>query len=398
MRRILIPALCGCLCAGIPLTQAHACTEPGEIDVPASIAAAMAVVADNPDDTEARFALARACAQAGRYNGAIEHYDSLLARDAGNADWLLGEAQVLVWQQRPRDALPLLERARAVAPTYEDVWLLYASALELMDEYARADALLAEAERAFPQSAWPAERRRTLRELQLLRWGTRMSLSASHDELTDDRPAWRALTLNFDKPLDERRRLLGGINVEERFDQRDEQVAIGYVQRLSGAWSWGLAGEFARDAQILPEWSIAAEAGRVLSGNRSAGLRVRHASYESVDVDSLSATLEQYAGSIRAAFTLTASRPSGVNAELGYSLRIAHDYGTVSNVALAVGYGDEAETVAPGVVRVTRNTYVALYGVHWRNAGWGVSWEAGWYEQGDLYRRVRLRLGLEHRF
>ena len=398
MPRILIPALCGCLCAGIPLKQASACTEPGEIDVPASIEAAMAAVAGNPNDTDARYSLALACVQAGRYDGALEHYDWLLARDADNADWLLGKAQVLMRQQRPRDALPLLEHARAVAPAYEDVWRLQASALEVLEEYSRTDALLAEAARAFPQSVWPAERRRTLRELQLLRSGTHVSLGASYEELTDDRPAWRAVTLNFDKPLDGRHRLLGGINVEERFEQRDEQVSIGYVQRLSDVWSWGLAGELARDAQILPEWSAAAEAGCALPGNRSGGLRVRHASYTSVDVDSLSATLEQYAEFVRVAYTLTASRPSGLNAELGHALRIAHDYGTVSNVTLAVGVGDEAETVAPGVVTVTRNTFIVLYGVHWRNAAWGVSWEAGWHEQGDLYRRVRLRLGLEHRF
>jgi len=378
--------------------QARACTEPGELDVPAGIESAMAVLAGNPNDTDARYSLARACAHAGRYDGALEHYDLLLARDVDNVDWLLGKAQVLMWQQRPRDAIPLLEHARAVAPAYQDVWLLEVSALETLEEYARTDALLVEAEQAFPQSAWPADRRRTLRELQLLRSGTHVSFGASYEELTDDRPAWRAATLNFDKPLDGRRRLLAGLNIEERFDQRDEQVSSGYVQRLSNVWSWGAAGEFAPDAQILPEWAVAVEAGRALSGNRSAGLRVRHASYASVDVDSVAATFEQYAGSFRIAYTLTASRPSGLDAEFSHSLRIAHDYGTVSGVALAVGYGDEAETVAPGEVSVTHNTYVALYGVHWRNAGWGVSWEAGWYEQGDLYRRVRLRLGLEHRF
>jgi YaiO family outer membrane protein len=47
---------------------------------------------------------------------------------------------------------------------------------------------------------------------------------------------------------------------------------------------------------------------------------------------------------------------------------------------------------------VTRDKSVSINGVHWRNAAWGLSWEAGWYEQGDLYERVRIGLGLEHRF
>jgi YaiO family outer membrane protein len=79
-------------------------------------------------------------------------------------------------------------------------------------------------------------------------------------------------------------------------------------------------------------------------------------------------------------------------------VRVAHDYGDGSHVTLGLGYGEEAETIAPGVVQVTRNKSVSVNGVHWRSPAWGLSWEAGWYEQGDLYDRVRVRLGLEHRF
>ncbi len=49
-----------------------------------------------------------------------------------------------------------------------------------------------------------------------------------------------------------------------------------------------------------------------------------------------------------------------------------------------------------GNLRVTQG--VSVNGVHWRTPAWGFAWEAGWYEQGDLYDRVRVRLGLEHRF
>ena len=79
-------------------------------------------------------------------------------------------------------------------------------------------------------------------------------------------------------------------------------------------------------------------------------------------------------------------------------MRIGHDYGRESRVALVFGFGDEAETVAPGVVQVTDTRSISLSGLHWTSMAWGISWEAGWYEQGDLYDRVRVRLGLEHRF
>jgi YaiO family outer membrane protein len=47
---------------------------------------------------------------------------------------------------------------------------------------------------------------------------------------------------------------------------------------------------------------------------------------------------------------------------------------------------------------VTDTKSVSLAGLHWTGAAWGVAWEAGWYEQGDLYDRFRIRVGLEHRF
>ncbi len=135
-----------------------------------------------------------------------------------------------------------------------------------------------------------------------------------------------------------------------------------------------------------------------MPGDRSLGLRARHSSYATTDVDSLAATIEQYAAQFRIAYTLTAARPTGVQTSFGHSLRLSHDYGDASYVTLGLGFGEEAEAVAPGVVQVTQVRSIGVNGVHWRNTRWGFSWEAGWYEQGDLYNRLRISLGLEHRF
>lgn len=387
MRRLLIQMLAACLWAGVAVGQAHGCAE-----------ATQAAVTANPDDTDARYVLARSCAQAGHQDQALAHYDILLARDADNSDWLLGKGQALVALQRPAEALPFLERGRSVAPLYEDIWRTNATALEMLDEYERGDALLAEAERAFPQSDWPAAKRAALDTMRLLRRGTRISFAASYEDLSDGREPWRAVTVGVDKPLDDRRRIIGGLHVEERFQTSDTQLLFGFVDRVSHDWSYSVSGDLSPDAEVLPEWSLVAELGRTLPGNRSLGLRVRHSSYTTVDVDSLAATIEQYAEQFRIAYTLTGAQPSGLGTSFSHSIRIAHDYGMTSHATLALDFGEEAETVAPGVVRVTQNRSISVNGVHWRSAAWGLSWEAGWYEQGDLYDRLRISLGLEHRF
>ncbi len=71
---------------------------------------------------------------------------------------------------------------------------------------------------------------------------------------------------------------------------------------------------------------------------------------------------------------------------------------TILYPARRVEFGEEAETVVPGVVQVTDTRSVSLSGLHWTSTAWGFAWEAGWYEQGDLYDRLRIRVGLEHRF
>jgi len=387
MSGLSLPILIACLCLAAAWSPAEACDE-----------AKQAAVAANPGDDDARDALARSCARAGQHEEALKHYDILLARDPDNSDWLLGKAQSLIALDRPAEALPFLEHGRSVAPAYEDLWRANATALELLGDYEKSDAFLAAAQSAFPQASWPAAKRAALSEEHLLNRGTRLSLAASHEELSGGRDPWRALTFNMEKPLDDRRRVLAGLHAEERFQARDGQLTAGYVDKLSDDWSFSVSGDIAPDAEVLPEWSLIGEVGRTLPGDRSLGLRARHSSYATTDVDSLAATIEQYAAQFRFAYTLTAARPTGVPTSFGHSLRVAHDYGDASHVTLALGFGEEAEAVAPGVVQVTQVRSIGINGVHWRNTSWGFSWEAGWYEQGDLYNRLRISFGLEHRF
>lgn len=360
--------------------------------------ALQAIIAEQPERSDDRDALARSCARAGRFEEALAQYDTLVSLDADNVDWLLGKSSALMALQRPREALPLLERGREIAPKYEDVWRANVTALEAAGQPERARVLAREAELAFPLAAWPRDKQAAITRMLLLEEGTRLSVAFSYEDLSGGRPSWRAATIGIERPLDRRRRLLAGLHVEERFDTQDEQFSLGLVDRIGGNWSWGVNADAAAGADILPEWSLTGEIGRMIGGNRSIGLRARHAEYETVDVDSVAGTIEQYAEWFRIAYTLNAARPTGLDWSLGHVLRVAHDYDYGSHVTLALGFGKEAETIAPSVVQVTDVRSVSLNGVHWRSAAWGLAWEAGWHEQGDLYNRVRIRIGLEHRF
>ena len=279
------------------------------------------------------------------------------------------------------------------------MWRANANVLERLDEFDAADALLTQAAAQFPQSTWPRERQAALRERRLLERGMRLSADLSYEELSGDRPAWKGASLGVNRPLGEHRQAFAGLHLEERFDTRDEQALFGYAARLGDDWSYGISGDFAPDAEILPEWSVAADAGRALPDAWGVGFRLRHASYQAVDVDTVSASLDKYVDAYSVGYSLNAAKTSGIDdPSFGHLLRVAREYGTGSRAALVVGFGEEAETVAPGVVQVTDTKSIAITGLHWTSTAWGFTWEAGWYEQGDLYDRFRIRLGLEHRF
>ena len=360
--------------------------------------ALQAVIAEHPERSDDRDALARSCARAGRFDEALGHYDLLLAVDGNNPDWLLGKSQALSALGRAPEGLPLLERGRAIAPAYEDIWHANVNAFEAAGEPERARALAREAEQAFPQAAWPRDKQAAITRMLLLEEGTRLSVALSHENLSGGRPSWQGATIDIEQPLEDSLRLLAGLHLEERFDTQDEQFSLGLVDRIGKNWSWGINADAAANAEILPEWSLTAEVGRMIGRDSSIGLRARHAEYQTVKVDTLAATLEQYAERFRVAYTLTGSRPTDIDWSFGHTLRVAHDYEYGSHVTLALGYGEEAETIAPGVVQVTDVRSIAVLGVHWRTAAWGLAWEAGWHEQGDLYDRIRIRLGLERRF
>jgi len=82
-----------------------------------------------PANLEYLIWVARLSGWLGDYRQALESYDQVLARAPTNADALIGEAYVLMWQRRLAAAHTILQRARAVAPDDSDVieaWQAYA--------------------------------------------------------------------------------------------------------------------------------------------------------------------------------------------------------------------------------------------------------------------------------
>ena len=125
-----------------------------------------------------------------------------------------------------------------------------------------------------------------------------------------------------------------GLHLEERFDTRDEQVLFGYAARLGDDWSYGVSGDFAPDAEILPEWSVAAEAGRACrTTGASASACATRATRPSTSTRSR-LSLDKYVDAYSVGYSLNAAKTSGIDdPSFGHLLRVARDYGTGSRAA-----------------------------------------------------------------
>jgi YaiO family outer membrane protein len=80
-------------------------------------------------------------------------------------------------------------------------------------------------------------------------------------------------------------------------------------------------------------------------------------------------------------------------------VQLSRYYGERSYFGISVSGGREVENVGPPLgITSTRIRAVGFVGRHWITPDWALSYELGAHEQGSLYQRRGLRLGLRRSF
>lgn len=327
-------------------------------------------LAEYPGDLEARFLYARMLAWDQQWAASLEQFDRLLSNNADDVDYLFGRAQVLVWSGNPRDALPLLERARALAPDYEAVWQLEAQAMLALNEPARrTDGTSSHIEGGF-----------------------------SLENLSNDLPDWTSLYLHAGHQLGERRSIWGQLRQTERFEETDQELATGLYWPVGRDWTATATASLAPDAVVLPEWTFAARLQRPLIRGYGMQVGVQHSEYASASVRMMTLTGDYYRGNYYAGWTVYLSKLEQADVTFANQWRVDRYYGERSRVGVLVALGEETESVGNGIFTTDDTLSLVLTGIHWLNPDWGVSWDLIYHEQGDAYRRGGFRVGLRRQF
>lgn len=113
----------------------------------------------------------------------------------------------------------------------------------------------------------------------------------------------------------------------------------------------------------------------------------------------LSLQAERQWGHFRGAYTLYAGSPETSLFSAAHRFQLIYQFSDRSNFGLAYSSGREVDNAVP-----FRNAYPigvenwSIGGRHWLSPSWALTYDAVREEQGSLYRRQGLRLGVRHSF
>jgi len=351
----------------------------------------------DPVDLELRFAYARVLGWDGQYANAMRQYEILLAADPNNADFLLGKAQVLVWSQRPEAALPLLARARTLAPDYLAVWQLEDRALiSAQGEHHRTRhrQLIEMARERFPDQQW-RDWPDTIREV---RTGLQLEAGIGWYDLGTGRDDWHLLYADVSHALGHERTLFARVSRWERFGLTDTELLAGIALPLDDRWSASLQGSLAPAAEVLPRRTLQLDARREFGRGIAASATIRQAGYDNDTLRSYALGLERYHGHWYAAWRVSAGRLGDADTTWSQQLRLDRYYGDGHRAGLIVAAGRETESLGDGRFITSGVRTAVLQGRHWIDPAWAISWEITLQRQVGAYTRRGLSVGLRHQF
>lgn len=356
----------------------------------------------NPANWDAHFRLAKVLSWQKKFTQAQLEYQALLAREANNADYLLGLAQVGVWRGDAQAALPLIETAKSLAPGDPDIWRLHIQALAAVNDpasFRQAFNVQQQAARRFPELDWDITRDPyQTTAARTPSFGpvhtNQIELGGSYEHLDKDKGFWRTEYLSFEHRFAPRKLVYASFLQTERFGFNDEQFLLGGYYPLSNRLTVNLEGNVSPSPQVLATNSIMVS----LQGDLGQGWFLtggfRHSEYGTGPLQQGFATVENYFADFRAAYTVKVT-DSFNKTQFGHRFDFSYYYQDTSFITLTYNMGAETGGFQ-GVVYDTQ--FFGLHGRHWFNQDWAITWELGYIEQGDAYTRQGVGLGIRRAF
>jgi YaiO family outer membrane protein len=221
----------------------------------------------------------------------------------------------------------------------------------------------------------------------------------SRETLSNNLPDWTSSYLLASHRFADWHVLYGGLRETRRFGLDDSELHAGLYYPLAGTWTAQVEGSLSPTHEVLPRHSIYGQLQKNLPGGWGIGLGLRHNEYTLSGSNVVSVLAERYWGNFRGAYTLYSGRPEGASSGSSHRLQLSYFYADRSSVGVSYTNGREVENIGPprGVLASDVRNWT-LSGQHWLTPAWALTYDLVNHEQGSLYRRQGLRLGIRHSF
>ena len=230
-------------------------------------------------------------------------------------------------------------------------------------------------------------------------WALEMEAGLTKENLDHGKPDWKSIYLEAAHDLAKRQTLYGAVRETERFNFRDTEFNAGYYHPFSEHFTGQVEASHSPEHNVLPENALFAAAYWELSKGWVASGGARYNQYTDNDSRVLNGGIERYFGSYRVFYAIYNGKPQGASSASAQRFGIDYYYGDKSRIGAGATWGREVEYVGPPTGIITSDVRaLSLYGRHWLSPAWAVSWEALRHQQGDLYTRTGVKLGLRHLF
>lgn len=228
---------------------------------------------------------------------------------------------------------------------------------------------------------------------------TDIEFGYGRETLTNNLPDWTTTYLLATHRLGDRNTLYGGLRETRRFGLDDSEVHAGLYFPLGATWTSQIEVSLSPTHEVLARSSVYGQIQKSLPGGWGLGLGLRHNEYTLVSTNVLSAMAERYWGNFRGAYTLYSGRPEGASSASSHRFQLNYYYSDRNAVGLSYTNGREVENVGPprGVISSDVQNW-GVTGQHWFAPSWALTYDLVRHEQGVLYRRQGLRLGIRHNF
>ena len=221
---------------------------------------------------------------------------------------------------------------------------------------------------------------------------------AAHENLTNGYSPWTEYGLALEHRTAARQFFGARWRETERFDERDREAGLALHQPLGSGWSVSFDAAASGTHNVLPQRALLGQIEKQLGAGWGVHLGFRRSQYPTEYVDLRMLTVERYFGNHRAAYTFYSGRLEQGNSAPTHRLQWSYYFSDRSSAGISGAYGREIATVGPGTLLSTDVRNLTLFAQVWLHGNWAVSAEASTQQQGDLYRRNGIRLGLRYGF